>query len=244
LVYGLHPLVHPGCWIAPRSRVGLKWKDELPEPLPTPRAFVFDLDGTLVDSLRDIAESLNRCLEMLGLPARPVDDYRYMVGEGIPRLCERAIGATNPHLVPRLGELARAVYRTRVLQHTRPYPGVPQLVRRARARGIKLGLLSNKPHELTLRVVEAFWPDGCFASVYGYLEDEFRKPSPHYLRRICAALAVEPGDTWVIGDTPTDMATAVAAGAIGVGVTWGFRQRGDLEAAGARLIVDRPEELL
>jgi phosphoglycolate phosphatase len=216
----------------------------MPEPLPTPRAYIFDLDGTLVDSLRDVAESLNACLELLGLPTRPIDDYRYMAGEGIPRLCERAIGGSYPHLVPRLGELARAVYRARVLRHTRPYPGVPELVRRARARGIKLGVLSNKPHELTLRVINAFWPNGCFASIYGYIEDEHRKPSPHYLRRICAALAVEPGETWVIGDTPTDLATAQAAGAIGVAVTWGFRPRSDLEAAGAQLIVDRPDELL
>ncbi len=216
----------------------------MPEPLPQPRAYIFDLDGTLVDSLRDVAESLNACLELLGLPPRPIDDYRYMVGEGIPRLCQRAIGEAYPHLVPRLGELARAVYRTRVLRHTRPYPGVPQLVQRARVCGIKLGVLSNKPHELTLRVIGAFWPNGCFASVYGYIEDEFRKPSPYYLRRICSALAVRPAETWVIGDTPTDMATARAAGAVGVGVTWGFRPRGDLEAAGAQIIVDRPDELL
>jgi phosphoglycolate phosphatase len=216
----------------------------MPEPLPLPRACVFDLDGTLVDSLRDVAESLNVCLELLGLPTRPIDDYRYLVGEGIPRLCRRAIGDTYPHLVPRLAELARAVYRTRVLRYTRPYPGVPQLVHRARTRGIKLGVLSNKPHELTLRVVNAFWPKGRFATAYGYIRDEYRKPSPYYLRRICAALAVRPADTWVIGDTPTDMATARAAGAVGIGVAWGFRPRADLEAAGARLVVDRPEELL
>lgn len=215
----------------------------MPEPLPTPRACIFDLDGTLVDSLRDVAESLNECLELVGLPPRPVDDYRYMVGEGIPRLCERAVGQTHPHLVLRLADLARAVYRTRVLQYTRPYPGAVQLVERIRARRIKLGVLSNKPHELTLRVVNAFWPNGCFDSVCGYIEEEYRKPSPYYVRRICAALRVRPAETWVIGDTPTDVETARAAGAVGIGVGWGFRPRADLEAAGARLVVDRPDEL-
>jgi phosphoglycolate phosphatase len=215
----------------------------MPEPLPPPRACIFDLDGTLVDSLRDVAESLNDCLELLGLPPHPIPSYRYMAGEGIPTLCQRAVGRTAPHLVARLGELARAVYRTRAVRHTRPYPGVPQLVERARTRGIRLGVLTNKPHELALRVVAAFWPDPCFDAVYGYIEEEHRKPSPHYLRRICAELAVQPADTWVIGDTPTDVETARAAGAIAVGVGWGFRPRADLEAAGAQFVVDRPDEL-
>jgi phosphoglycolate phosphatase len=214
----------------------------MPEPLP-PLACIFDLDGTLVDSLRDVADSLNECLELLGLPTRPVDWYRYMVGEGIPRLCQRAIGARYPLFVARLGELTRAVYRTRVLRYTRTYPGVPELVARAAARGIQLAVLSNKPHELTLRVVRAFWPDGCFQAVYGYREDEYRKPSPHYVRQICAELQVPPARTWVIGDTPTDVEAAHAAGAVSVGAAWGFRPRADLEAAGAQIVVDRPDEL-
>ncbi len=214
------------------------------EPLPTPRACIFDLDGTLVDSLRDVGESLNECLELLGLPTHPVPSYRYLVGEGIPRLCERAVGAAQPHLVQRLAELARAVYRARAMRYTRPYPGVPQLVDRIRTRGIKLAVLSNKPHELTLRVVETFWPDACFTAIYGYIEEELRKPSPHYVRRICAELAIPPAETWVVGDTPTDVETARAAGAVAIGVAWGFRSRADLEAAGAQRVVDRPDELL
>ena len=215
----------------------------MPEPLPTPRACVFDLDGTLVDSLHDIAESLNLCLELLGLPVHRVADYRYMVGEGIPRLCQRAVGQSHPHLVARLAELARPVYRTRVLRHTRPYPGVPQLIGRLRHSGVKLAVLSNKPHDLTLRVVQAFWPDGEFDLAYGYVEEDLRKPSPAYLHRICRELHVPPAETWLIGDTPTDIETARAAGVYAVGVTWGFRTRTDLEAAGAQRIVDHPDEL-
>jgi phosphoglycolate phosphatase len=104
-------------------------------------------------------------------------------------------------------------------------------------------VLSNKPHDLTRRVVNAFWPDGTFDAAYGYIEEERRKPSPFYLHRICAELSVAPADTWLIGDTPTDVKTAQAAGAIPIGVTWGFRTRADLEAAGALRIVDRPDEL-
>lgn len=214
-----------------------------PKSLPIPKACIFDLDGTLVDSLRDVAESLNDCLDLLGLPTYPIDTYRYMVGEGVPMLCRRAIGQTHPHLVDRLAELVRPFYRTRLLRHTRPYPGVPELVNRLRRQDVRLGVLSNKPHDLTARIVRAFWPDGSFAAVYGYLEEEHRKPSPLYLLRICDELGVPPADTWVIGDTPTDVETARAAGAWSVGVTWGFRSRADLAAAGADRIVDRPDEL-
>lgn len=211
--------------------------------LPIPRACVFDLDGTLVDSLRDIATALNHCLDILGLPAYPVERYRYMVGEGIPMLCQRALGTTHPHLVQRLAELARPEYRCHLLDHTRPYPGVAELVERLRRANTPLGVLSNKPHDLTRRVVDAFWPNGTFRAVYGYVEDQYRKPSPFYLLRICRDLSVAPEDTWLIGDTPTDVETARAGGATSIGVTWGFRTRAHLEAAGAARIVDHPEEL-
>lgn len=208
----------------------------------SPRLCVFDLDGTLVNSLRDIAEALNACLGLLGLPPRPVDDYRYMVGEGVPVLCRRAIGDTHPHLVGRLIELVRPRYRVSAVQHTRPYPGVPQMVERLQAAGMRLAVLSNKPHEMTRDVVWAFWADDVFERVQGYIEEEFRKPSPHYLLDICRTTGVPPADTCLIGDTPTDVATAAAAGTQSLAVTWGFRSRADLLAAGARRLIDAPEQ--
>ena len=207
-----------------------------------PKACIFDLDGTLVDSLADIAEAFNDCLRLLGLPTHPVSDYRYMVGEGIPKLCERALGDTHPHLVQRLAELARARYRVRPMRHTRPYPGVVDLISRLHNAGVKLAVLSNKPHELSVRIVTAFWPNGCFGVIQGYVEEEFRKPHPHYALKICKSLGVPPAQTWLVGDTPVDVQTADRAGAVSVGVTWGFRTRQDLEAAGASRILDRPEE--
>jgi phosphoglycolate phosphatase len=212
-------------------------------PLRVPKACIFDLDGTLVDSLPDIAEALNECLELLGLEQRPIEQYRYLVGEGVPTLCRRALGETHPHLVARLTELARPRYGARPLRYTRPYPGVPQLIERLRARNIKLAVLSNKPHDLTIRVVGAFWPDDEFECIQGYVDEAQRKPDPFYVLRLCEQLAVSPGETWLIGDTPTDVATAARAGAVCVGVTWGFRTRADLDAAGARYIVDHPEEI-
>jgi phosphoglycolate phosphatase len=210
---------------------------------PDPRACIFDLDGTLVDSLRDVAEALNECLELLGLKPRPIADYRYMVGEGVPMLCRRALGDTHPHLVERLTELARARYRVRPLRHTRPYPGVVAAIRRLHTRGIKLAVLSNKPHDMTVRVVYAFWPDHEFDAIQGYREEEYRKPSPHYALRLCETLGVEPAQTWLVGDTPTDLLTATRSGAVFVGVTWGFRSRADLEEAGAVNLIDDPATL-
>ena len=213
-------------------------------PVPLPKACVFDLDGTLVDSLRDIAESLNECLELLGLASQPIDRYRFMVGEGIPKLCMRAIGDSQPHLTKRLTELARARYRVRPMQHTKPFDGISELIGRLRAGGVKLAVLSNKPHDMTVRMVNAFWPDGQFQRVYGYREERLRKPDPHYLLRICSELGVEPRDTWMVGDTPTDMQTARNAGVASIGVTWGFRTRAELQANGASRIIDHPSELV
>lgn len=219
----------------------------MPTAVKPPALCIFDLDGTLVDSLRDIAEALNACLRLLGLPGRPVEEYRYMVGEGVPKLCERAIGGSHPHLVARLAELARARYRIRVHEHTRPYRGVDGLVRQLSERGVKLAVLSNKPHELTVRVTERFWPNGRFEVIQGYVEEDLRKPDPHYIYEICRRAGVDPAadpaGVCLVGDTPTDIETARRAGIAGIGVTWGFRTRSDLTEAGAETIVDSPEEL-
>lgn len=212
-------------------------------PPPPPAACIFDLDGTLVDSLQDIGESVNECLELLGIPAIPLEQYRYLVGEGIPLLCRRAIGDAYPHLVDRLIELARPRYRTRLMVHTRPYAGVPELIGRLHDARTPLGVLSNKPHDMTQRIVAAFWP--CeFREVWGYIEESGRKPDPARLLYICDQLGVDPRQAWLVGDTPTDIETARRAGAIGVGVTWGFRTARDLREAGAEWIVDSPGELL
>jgi phosphoglycolate phosphatase len=211
---------------------------------PTLRVCVFDLDGTLADSLRDVAEAFNECLELLGLPTRPVEEYRYMVGEGVPKLCERALGGACPWLLPRLIELARPRYGARVLRHTRPYAGVPELVSELKARGARLGVLSNKPHDLTERLTRALWPDGVFEAIQGYDDEARRKPDPQYLLRMCADLgAAAPAQACLIGDTPTDVETARRAAVPFIGVSWGFRRREDLLAAGAERVLDHPAEV-
>jgi phosphoglycolate phosphatase len=192
----------------------------MPPAVKPPPLCIFDLDGTLVDSLRDIAEALNECLELLGLTAYPIDRYRYMVGEGVPKLCERAVGASHPHLLLRLIELARPRYRTRPLRHTRPYPGVVEMIEQLREAGVK------------------------FDVIQGYVEERHRKPDPYYVLQICNRLRASPSDTCMVGDTPTDLGTAQRSGALGIGVTWGFRSRADLSEAGALQVVDSPAELV
>lgn len=204
---------------------------------------IFDLDGTLVSSLRDIGESVNECLELLGLPTHPVERYRYMVGEGVPMLCRRAIGQSHPHYLARLIELTRARYRTRPLQHTLPYPEIPGLVEKLAAARTPLAVLSNKPHDMTTTIVRAFWPGQTFFRVQGYDREARRKPDPAHALAICAAAGVAPAEAWLVGDTPTDIETARNAGMRCAAVTWGFRAREDLVAAGAGVIVDSTDEL-
>ncbi|MGE0481754.1 MAG: HAD family hydrolase [Phycisphaerae bacterium] len=204
---------------------------------------MFDLDGTLVDSLRDIAESVNDSLELLGLPPRPIDDYRFLVGEGIPKLCDRAVPASHADLAARLAELTRARYRVRPLRHTRPYPGVPDLVERLAGAGVRLAVLSNKPQDMTTYIVAKLWPSDPFERVVGYSEEQLRKPDPTCLLRICQQLDAPPAHAWLVGDTAIDVDTAKRAGVVSIGVTWGFRPRRELEEAGADHIVDKPAEI-
>lgn len=213
-----------------------------PCPAAGSRLVIFDLDGTLIDSLADIAAAANEALELLGLPTRPVENYRYLVGEGVPTLCKRLAGPESVYL-GRLIELVRACYRARPMQRTRPYVGICDLLSRLRDGGRRLAILSNKPHELTVRIARAFWPAGTFDVVQGYVDEPRRKPDPTLALQICAACGVAPADARLVGDTPTDVETGRRAGIPVVGVTWGFRPRADLVTARADWVIDRPEEI-
>lgn len=204
-------------------------------------AVVFDLDGTLADTLEDIAAAMNYALDRHGLPRRPVDDYRDLVGEGVRTLVERALPPDRADLRgPVLADLGTH-YVEHMLDRTRPYPGVPEMLE---ALAIPAAVLSNKPQAATTRMVERLFAGHRFAAVHGGRDDVPLKPDPAPLLAIVGELGVEARRTAYVGDTRTDMETALAAGAVPVGVEWGFRDRGELLAHGARAVVATPAELL
>jgi phosphoglycolate phosphatase len=208
------------------------------------RAALFDLDGTLLDSLHDIGAAMNHALAYHGLPVHPLPDYRFFVGEGVGVLVRKAVPAGREELHEPVLATYRARYAECMLDTTRPFPGIPRLLARLAAEGVKLAVLSNKPDAATRRLVEALLPEVPFEAVQGERAGVPRKPDPTAALDLAASLGVAPEDCAFIGDTAVDMGTARAAGMYAVGVTWGFSDAGELQAHGARVLATTAAELL
>lgn len=209
-------------------------------------AVIFDLDGTLLDTLEDLADSANRALERAGLPVHPVDAYRYFVGDGLENLVRRTL---PPHLqtnqmVERLLPEVRREYAARWANKTRPYPGIPSVLRKLTEREFPIAILSNKPDEATHKAVNHFFPGVTFKRVIGARPNVPKKPHPASALEIAQAMDLPPASIVYVGDTNTDMRTAVAAGMYPVGVLWGFRTAEELLEHGAREVVKTPGDLL
>jgi phosphoglycolate phosphatase len=206
-----------------------------------PRAVIFDLDGTLVDSLEDIACALDLALDDHGF-ARPTRELvRTWIGGGARNLLVRAVGEQHADAV-----LARfrVHYAATPIVHTKLYAGLDAVLDAFAARDLKLAVLSNKPDPLTKRICEvvlAPWP---FAPILGQRPEVALKPAPDAALEVARALGVPPADCAFVGDSDIDMQTAHAAGMIAVGVSWGFRPRAELEANAPALIADAPSDLL
>ena len=213
--------------------------------MPSRKAVIFDLDGTLLDSLGDIADAMNHVLERHGYPTHPRSRYRFFVGEGIDQLVRRALPAgVDGATLERITAQTRAEYARRATRTTRPYPGIPELLDAITTRGVPMAILTNKPHEPAVAMVRELlgrWP---FSAILGARDGLPKKPDPTGALRVAEALGVPPRACLYLGDTGTDMRTARAAGMLPVGVLWGFRPREELEEAGARVLIARPEELL
>lgn len=203
---------------------------------------IFDMDGTLLNSLDDIAQAGNYALGILGFPPHPVQAYRHMVGSGISVLIERMLPpeARKPGTVQLALSLYEKHYNAHMNDNTRPYPGIVQMLAQLKERGIKLGVLSNKSHEFTQPIAEQQFP-GVFDMVMGLQEGFAQKPDPGSLLHIMHTL--DAGQTLYCGDSDVDMKTALAAGVEGCGVLWGFRDEAELRAAGARHLVQTAEQL-
>ena len=207
-----------------------------------PRAVIFDLDGTLLDTLQDIGEAMNRSLQKLGLSPYPLDAYRQFVGEGATVLAEKVLPPPmrTEDNIKRLRDIFISDYRANWNIHTRPYDGVAELLDVLSKQRVPMAILSNKPHYFTKACVEEFLDRWAFQMVLGEGEGCPRKPDPEGALMIARHTGIKPEGFLFVGDTKVDMLTARNAGMTPCGVTWGFRDRGELEAHGARLLVDNP----
>ena len=209
------------------------------------KAILFDLDGTLLDTLEDLATAANRALGTLGLPAHPTDAYRVFVGDGLRTLAERILPGEQRSAaqVDALVVAFEREYSRTWNERTAPYAGVPEMLDRLTAGGYRLSVLSNKPDAFTRLCVEQLLPHWTFAPLYGQRPGVPRKPDPAAALAIAVELGLDPAEVLYLGDTATDMHTARAAGMAAVGVLWGFRTADELRAAGARHLIAHPGEL-
>ena len=209
-------------------------------------AALFDLDGTLLDTLEDLARSTNAALRALGFPEHPVPAYARFVGDGIKELARRALpaGSRDAAVVERCVAAIRAVYGVRWAEHTRPYPGIPELLDALTARRLPLAVLSNKPDDLTTLAVSRLLATWRFAAVHGARPHVPLKPHPAGALHIARELDLAPERIVYLGDTRVDMETARAAGMHPVGVLWGFRDAEELRDGGAAELLAHPGELL
>jgi phosphoglycolate phosphatase len=210
------------------------------------KAVVFDLDGTLLDTLEDLADSMNRVLAAHNYPAHEVEKYKYFVGDGMRTLVWRTFpeGArTGESVEAGLAEM-KEEYARRWNNKTKPYGGIPEMLDGLVSKGLKLAVLSNKADHFSRLMVEKLLPDWPFNPVFGERQGVSKKPDPAGALEIAGMLGVTPEECLYLGDTGVDMKTATAAGMYPVGVLWGFRKAEELVENGARILIAKPLTVL
>ncbi|WP_028582683.1 HAD family hydrolase [Desulfogranum japonicum] len=210
------------------------------------KAVIFDLDGTLLDTLDDLADAANHTLKQLGFPEHPVDAYRYFVGSGMHTLVERIL-PEDERTTQTLGtaiEIFKTQYSRNWYAKTGPYKGVSDMLDGLKECGATLCILSNKPHDFTTLCVEKLLPRWSFFKVLGQRPGVPKKPDARGALEIVEQLGMEKQQVLYVGDTSIDMQTAANAGLDSAGVLWGFRTREELQQAGAKYLVASPEELV
>ena len=208
------------------------------------KGVIFDLDGTLVDTLDDLTDSMNAALAALGCAPRQSDECREMIGDGLTKFAERALGHDNAAQRDRLIERMKAHYRTHCCDKTRPYDGMPEVIAALRQRGILLAVLTNKNQEPSEIIVRHYFGDEMFSPVVGHAPGRAVKPDPQGVFEILKAWGVPASDVRLVGDSEADAETAVNAGIGFIGCEWGFRSPQQLVDAGAKLLIDRPGRIV
>lgn len=207
---------------------------------------IFDLDGTLLNTIADLAAATNQALQHYGYPTHEVEAYRFFVGNGINKLFERALPKTERTEENILKIRSRFVpyYDTHNADLSRPYPGIPELLRTLQQKGIKIAVASNKYQAATRKLIAHYFPEINFVEVLGQREGIPAKPDPCIVHDIIAKAGVKQEEALYVGDSNVDMQTAHNAGVTAVGVAWGFRPRTELEALHPAHIIENAEELL
>lgn len=213
------------------------------------RAVIFDLDGTLLDTLEDIADSMNRVLTRVGIDPQPTECYKDHVGRGVHNMVKSVLTkAGKPALDTDLSGLIEAFSKEYALGwriKTRPYKGIIKLLEILKKDyGLKTGILSNKPHDFVEIMVKEFFPSCTFEAVFGAREGYPIKPDPAVPVKIAELLSAEPSKVLFVGDSPVDIATALNSGMIPLGVSWGFRPKEELLSSGSLGIAEDPMEIL
>ena len=206
---------------------------------------IFDLDGTLLNTIADLANSTNYALNKLGFPTHEPDEYHFMVGNGINKLFERALpeGAKTEENVLRVRKEFVPYYNEHNADFSCPYPGIPELLTYLQEKGIQIAVASNKYQLATQKLVACYFPEIRFSAVFGQREGVNVKPDPTIVFDILSLAKVEKEEVLYVGDSGVDMQTAANAGVTACGVTWGFRPRAELEQFQPTFIVDSAKEI-
>lgn len=203
---------------------------------------VFDLDGTLADTLFDLADAVNYGLNKLAYPIHPYESYKMFVGNGVQMLCYRALPEGKKDETDRLLEYFNEYYNEHFLDKTALYPEIRETLERLSEKGVKLAAATNKPQAFAEKIIQALLPEFEFVRILGGCPERPKKPDPQIIHDILSALPRE-NKAFMIGDSDVDMRTAKNAGIASIGCVWGFRSREELSGAGADFIAERASDI-
>ena len=208
------------------------------------RAAVFDLDGTLLNTLADLADSGNELLASYGMAPHPEPAFRYFVGNGSRKLMERILPGKSPEQIDEALARYKAIYEIHLTAKRTPYAGISETLSALKARGVRMAVCTNKHISAAEALIRKYFPADTFDAFEGDRPGVPRKPDPAHVRIVLEKMGVMPEETVYLGDSGVDMQTAVNAGTLPVGVLWGFREKDELMENGAQILLSKPSELL
>ncbi len=209
------------------------------------KGIIFDLDGTLVNSLEDISDAMNKVLQGLNYPTHTYETYQYFIGSGLRNLVSKALPATNnsDEQIEICFECMVNEYREMCTVKTKPYEGILELLENLNSQNIKMAVFSNKADELTKKIASEIFPNS-FDTAVGLSTEELKKPNPFEAVEISKKWNLKPEEILFVGDSDIDMKTAVNANMFPIGVSWGYRTEEELKASGAKLVINNASELI